>query len=87
MLSDHEKEAERWMRIALWLADCHAANLSIAELASCSKTQRKRLKSIMLRAARMLKGDEMPPTWADNEDEQAWATIHRLERCAGKIKD
>ena len=86
MLSDKDRELERWIRIALWLADCHAANLSEAELSSCSKTRRKRFKNIMLRAARMLKSDEMPPLDTDI-DGRIWDVIYRLEGCASEIKD
>lgn len=50
-------EKQQWKRIAIYLASCHANNVSIAELKSCSKYQKKRLKSIMKTAADFLNGD------------------------------
>lgn len=43
-----------WQRVAVYLADCHAANCSIAELKKTSKFERGRLVAIMRRARRMI---------------------------------
>ena len=85
---DLKNEVTRWKRIAFWLADCHAANLHIAELKSCSKSERRRLKNIMTKAQGYLEGKESPkqPPHGDL-DRHLHDVMNRLEDHARRVPE
>jgi hypothetical protein len=54
-----EKERNYWMRVAAYLASCHAATLSYdGTLKSCSRSRRERFESIATIAAEMMDGKD-----------------------------
>lgn len=55
MSEEGNEEAERWRRIALWLADVHAATASYeGSLSRTSKSSRRRFLAICEKASRMV---------------------------------
>ena len=79
-------EADQWKRVAIYLADCHAANLHIAELKKTSRAEKERLKLIMETAATMLKGDVSSVRTYTEPDKDLRDVIERLEDHAKRIK-
>lgn len=63
-MEDLKQECEFWKEVACYLADCHAANTSIAELKRTSKYERGRLAEIMRKARSFLKKEECPPRYS-----------------------
>lgn len=54
-----ERERDYWMRVAAYLASCHAATLSYdGTLKSCSHSRRNRFESIVEIAADMMDGKD-----------------------------
>ena len=67
-------ESDYWKCVALYLADCHAANYSIAEVKGTAKYQRQRIVTIMRKAQKLLKEECSAPsgyTWLRGLDEVA----------------
>lgn len=59
-LQDYLHNVNVWKRVALFLADCHAATTEhFRSLKGTSKSERNRLKSIAHKAARMLRGQDV----------------------------
>lgn len=63
-MEELKQECEFWKEVACYLADCHAANLTIAELKRTSKYERGRLAAIMRKARSFLKKEECPPRYS-----------------------
>ena len=79
-MGDTSQEAKRWKAIALYLADCHAANAECPPK-SLSKYNRGRYKSILEKAVLLIKG-----VWPDH------STLMRkqgdiLKRCEQAIEE
>ena len=83
---DYLNEIEHWKQIAIYLADCHSANITIADLKSCSKYQKRRLQSIMETSAKLLSGKKAPWNMANKTTQESLdLVINRLERDANEI--
>ena len=74
-----------WRALAIYLADCHAANLELALRKNCSKGERKRLFAIMKASKQMLLGEISPRTSYMREDGMLNDVVNRLSRYVGNI--
>jgi len=72
------QELKRWKSIALYLADCHAANAECPPK-SLSKHNRKRYKGILEKAVNYLKGC-WPPWTTTSRVDDVDSVIERCER-------
>ena len=76
------KEVAHWKRVASYLSSCHAATLESLPK-SASKSSRERHVSICKKAANMLRGKEMPPSYyAYQNEEIIEKDIKRCEKSA-----
>lgn len=72
-MEDLKKECEFCKEVACYLADCHAANLTIAELKRTSKYERGRLASIMRKCSLL---NDLYHEWALSGGPKTWAVSH-----------
>lgn len=71
-----------WKKIALYLADCHAATAEYdGLLASCSQARRDRFRAICERASRMIEGVD---SFGHDIDERR--VLDRLSGSANRLK-
>jgi len=85
-IDELEREVKRWKGVARWMADCHAANLSIAQLSRTSKHEKGRLKSIMEKCARFIRGEEHPRNYPCRDlDGELSSVLERLDDCIKRL--
>lgn len=82
---DKLNESIYWKRIAIYLAEYHAANLGIAELKSCPKYQKERLRNIMDHAADFLDGKKFPHRIGNYTTEENLERV--ITRCKKNAKE
>lgn len=80
MEAGREKELERWKRVAIYLASCHAATAEYdGQLKSVSLSRKDRYAEICHKAIRYLRNEANPPRHGQSAEEELDQTIKRCE--------
>lgn len=83
-----DPQIEYWMRVAAYLASCHAATAEgEGQLSRTSKASRARLKSICESAAQMMAGNDCGMPWGAVRQGGDAARKAAAERCMKAAKE
>ena len=88
-LAEAKAELAQWKAVALYLADCHAANLDIAMRKSCSKNERGRLTAIARKCKEQINRERLAPNMYRTSTGGRWEkeVSNRLQEGIEEIED
>lgn len=89
-MDEKDREIAHWKKIALYLADCHAATAADdANVKSLGKFRRKRFLDIASKAAKLLDGTDIPYSFYGHADLEVYrkSVVDRCYKALDNAKE